>query len=242
MRVSSLLSRGIAPVALVILLAIGAVYVASAQSQEPRPGATTNMATPAVGQEDSITGLPETGVIDSSWQGPNWGLRLAWDPATWTVENELIERGYDGLQLGTSASTVYIEAYKGFAGDADACLADAEREIGERERVVEAAPLSGRRLPSTGATRGPSQLFGIIAELPDGERYRGIEYIECRTLVPGSAVLEITWQAASGVYNGELPRVEALLATIETSGAALPSTPTASPMATPVARSGAAAT
>src|SRR5918996_987879 len=47
----------------------------------------------------------------SSWQGPNFGVRIHWDPAVWSVEGESIEEGYDGLQIGTPISTVFLEAY-----------------------------------------------------------------------------------------------------------------------------------
>ena len=235
MRVSSPACRRVPFMLLAALLACGLAWGVSAQSQEPKPGGPSSRVTPAASPEAPATAVPASGVREASWVGPNWGLRITWDPASWTVENELIEPGYDGLQLGTPASTVFIEAYEGFGGDAAACLADAEREIGERERVVEVAPLRDRTLPETGPNPGPSRLFGIIAELPDGERYRGVEYVECRTLVPGTAVLELTWQAPVASYNSDLPRVNALMAMIglpEMPVSGVPGTP---PAATPVA-------
>jgi hypothetical protein len=62
-----------------------------------------------------------------------------------------------------------------------------------------------------------------------------VEYVECRTVNPGEAVLEITWQVVTPAFNEDFANVEELLATIEMpaespSGA----TPVAS-RATPVA-------
>ncbi len=88
-----------------------------------------------------------TGVSGSSWQGPNFGVRIRWDPAVWSVEGEFIDVEYDGLQIGTPISTVYLETYNGFSGDAAACFAAAEQEIGEREGVSEVVPLTDRPLP-----------------------------------------------------------------------------------------------
>jgi hypothetical protein len=217
------------PPLLAALLSLTLIAVAAAQSQEPKPSGiattVTETATPA--------GTPVSGVLDSTWVGPNWGVGIAWDPSAWSVEGELIDAGYDGLQLGTAQSTVYVEAYDGFAGDAQACLDDAEGEIRARDGVSEVEVLQGRQLPAIGAETWPTRLFGLIAELPDGSPYRGVELVQCRSLVPGTAVLELTWQTAANAYNQELPLVDTLFATLSTPSAApLAATPVA--VATPV--------
>jgi hypothetical protein len=214
---------------LATLLTLSLVAIAGAQSQEPKPSAS---ATPVSETETSPVATPVTGVSGSTWVGPNWGVTIAWDSAAWTVEGELIDAGYDGLQLGTPSSTVYVEAYDGYAGDAEACLADAESEIRAREGVTEVEGLAGRQLPNIDAERWPTQLFGLIAELPDGSPYRGVELSQCRTLVPGSAVLELTWQTAANAYNQELPLVDALFATLSVPNEATPE-PLPVPAATP---------
>jgi hypothetical protein len=218
-----------------ILFAGGFAY-AGAQSQEPKP---VLPATPVAEEDILADDEPLSGVADSTWEGPNWGVSLSWDPAEWAVEAESIVEGYDGLQIGTPLSTVYIEAYEGFGGDADSCLADAERELGEIQALSEVAPLSDRPLPTAEEERGPALLLGVVATLEDGTPYRGIEYIECRTVVPGVAVVEITWRTATGAFNEDFPRVEELLATLEIPDAGEPAaTPAATPaipLATPVA-------
>jgi hypothetical protein len=212
----------------------GVAAMSGAQSQEPKPPLP---ATPVEQSELPPEELPTTGVTDSSWQGPNMGVRVAWDPAVWSVQAEQIVPGYDGLQLGTPLSTVYIEAYEGFAGDAQACLDDAEREIDQREGVNEVTALEGRPLPVAADARGPARLYGITATLPDGAPLRATEYVECRTIVPGQSVLEITWQTLVASFNEDFPRVEALFATLEVPAAqALAATPAA--LATPLATAG----
>ena len=71
---------------------------------------------------------------------------------------------------------------------------------------------------------------------------RALEFVECRTLVPDRAVLELTWQTSTAAYNAEFPAVELLLAALDVTAlegdAATP--PAAEdgavpPMATPVA-------
>jgi hypothetical protein len=196
----------------------------SAQTQEHKPGAPVS---PVAGTATPSDELPTTGVSGSTWEGPNFGVRLTWDPAEWNVEDEYVNPGYDGLQLGTSISTVYIEAYEGFDGDAADCLAEAEQQIRDREGVTDVAPVSGHPLPVSDDDRGEAELFGVTAKLADGTVFHGIEYVECRTLVPGRAVLELTWQTITNAFDEDFPRVEALFAALE-----VPSRPT--PEATPV--------
>lgn len=202
-----------------LALAIGFGTLAAAQSQEPKPVLPgTPVAPPSV----VPAATPSTGLSGATWRGPNWGISLSWDPDVWSVEAELIEPGYDGLQIGTPASTVFIEAFDGYAGDADACLEDARRQMDEREGIVDIVPLTNHPLPGDDAARGSAALYGVTARLDDGTPYRGVEYVECRGLVPGVAVLEITWQVATTAYDSELPLVDALLGAIVANDDATP--------------------
>ena len=225
MHLRSVAMRHITILSLAVLVSLGFANFVGAQSQEPKP---VLPATPvASGEATPASGAP-SGLTGSSWTGPNWGVSVSWDPSTWTVEAEFVDAGYDGLQIGTPLSTVYLEAYERFGGDAAACLADAEAEIAQRDGVTEVVPLTGRQLPVPENQRGEAQLFGLTLTLEDGTIFRGVEYIECRTIVPGSAVLELTWQTITESFNEDFPRVEALFETI-----AVPES--APPIATPVA-------
>jgi hypothetical protein len=207
------------------LLSLGLIRITAAQSQEPKP---VLPATPVAEADVAPIATPLSGVAATTWEGPNWGVRVTWDPADWTVENEFIQTGYDGLQIGTPRSTAYIEAFARFDGDADACLAEAEAEIAERPGVVDVLPISGRPLPVPAEEADAARMYGVTATLADGTIYRGVEYVECRTLVPGEAVVEITWQVVTGAFDEDLPLVQELFAAIE-----LPDT--GAPAATPVA-------
>lgn len=203
--------RRVTVVAIVAVMILSASPLLAAQSQEPKP---TQAATPVAPPDGPMIAPTETGVSGAAWEGPGWSVAVTWDPATWSVQNEMIAAGYDGLQIGTPDSTVFIEAYEGFSGDADACLADAVREIREREGVTEVADLEGRPLPDAGTERGPASLLGILATTPDGQPFRGVEYVECRVLAPGSAVMELTWQTTAARFNDELPLVSDLFSAI----------------------------
>ena len=222
-----------------LTLFVGLASVSRGQSQEPKPPLP---ATPIAGTDLTEGELPLTGVVDSTWQGTE----------LWRF-HQLGCRGLGGrgrkqrawlrrAQMGTPLSTVFIEVYEGFNGDAAACLADAEREISERPGLSEVAPLEGRPAPVSEDVRGAARLFGLTATLEDGSPFRGVEYVECRTAIPGVSVVEITWQTAASSFNEDFPRVESLLGTLSVPSVPTPAgtpvgpaaTPTV-PLATPVA-------
>jgi hypothetical protein len=186
-----------------------------AQSQEPKPSPAPVLIATPVPQIES--GGPGTGITGNTWLGPSFGVGMTWDPDIWVVESEQIERGYDGLRLGTPASSVFLEAYDGFPSDPVSCLEDANAEIAGREFVTEVVPLENRPLPETGFGDGQRQLFGIAATLEDGTVYRGAEYVECRQL-PDGAILELTWQVPVEAFNAELPLVNDLFVNLVVPG------------------------
>jgi hypothetical protein len=201
--------------------------VSLAQSQEPKPApAPVVIATPV----PQIEVGPGTGITGNTWLGPSFGVGLTWDPAAWVVESEQIERGYDGLRLGTPSSSVFLEAYDGFPFDPVSCIEDANAEIAGRELVTEVVPLENRRLPETGFREGERRLFGIAATLEDGVVYRGVEYVECREL-PEGGMLELTWQVPVESFNAELPLVNELFSNLVVPGEGpeLPPLPAAPP-------------
>lgn len=214
------------------LIAMGVLLASQAgslaQSQEPKPAlAPVLVATPVLQPE---SGVPSTGITGNTWLGPSFGVGITWDAGTWVVESEQIERGYDGLRLGTPAASVFLEAYEGFPSDPTSCLEDANAEIAGRDFVTEVVPLENRPLPETGFSDGARQLFGIAATLEDGTVYRGAEYVECRQL-PDGGMLELTWQVPVQAFNAELPLVNDLFANLVVPGAGpdLPELPASPP-------------
>src|SRR5215207_3721038 len=97
--------RQVPVLVLAMLISFGLVTVAGAQSQEPKPDLPP---TPVAGTDLPTGDSAPSGVSGSSWEGPNFGVRVSWDPAVWSVEGEFIDTGYDGLQIGTPVSTVYL--------------------------------------------------------------------------------------------------------------------------------------
>lgn len=197
-----------------LALAIGVATAVRGQSQEPKP---QPLASPEIPTTTSAESTPTSGVSGNTWIGPTWGVTVTWDPAVWHVEDEYLTRGFDGFQLGTQFSSAFIESFDGFEGKPDLCLASAAQEIRDRDRehVIEVAPLDGPPLPTEEDSGNARQLYGVTYLFDDGSTARAIEFLECRTLVPGASVLRLTWQALAPSFNDEFPDVEALFAAVE---------------------------
>jgi hypothetical protein len=222
--------RGAIAIALLLIPALG--MNALAQSQEPKPKITPAAATAA-----ASTPTAKTGVHGNSYTSPTFGYTLSWDPATWTVKDERLLEGYDGLELGTDRSNLFVEGITDYAGDPAACLADARQQIAGRQGISAISDFQGpgRPIPDEGGAK--SFMVGYVATLPSGGTTSIVEFVQCRTIVPAKAVLELTWQVQDVDYAQQLPLAAALLKTLHIPGtAAIPvaSTPVASPEATPL--------
>lgn len=193
-----------------LAVAIGMVAGAiptTAQEQEPRP---TRDATPPAGDDGDDT-PSGTGVQGNGYTSPDFGYRLTWDEQVWTVEDELVLDGYNGLQLGTEISIFYLEGYEGFGGDPEECLSDAVNEIALRENVAGLESVN-RPLPVEDSANAALFLYTLTFE--DGGAVDVLEYVECRSLIEDRAVLEITFQTAEQAYDAELRAYRDLLAAL----------------------------
>ena len=204
-----------------LLVGLAVAPVVGAQSQEPKPIPPGQEPTGTlVGAQDDVSGTPDSGadqavsgVVANSYLSPQWGFSLVWDPAVWAVEGEVseAERQYDGLQLGTPRSTLYLEGYAGFDGNAEACLRDAVLEVGRRQGVGEVEALPGRPTPLTPAAAPEQILLRYPQTFGDGSTAEIIEFVACQELRSGAAVLETTFQVAASRYADELPLATSLL-------------------------------
>ncbi len=171
-------------------------------------------------EEGSTPESGATGVKGSSYVGPTFGFRITWDEDLWSVEEEANDADYDGIQLGTDRTSVFLEGYTGFRGDTDACLADAAQQLEDNDKISDFRRAKGVDVPETGSTSdAASQLYRYTVELDDGGTADVLEYIECRTLVEDKAVLEITARVGADYYEDELPAVSDLLTNLRIPGA-----------------------
>ena len=166
------------------------------------------------GERDTPLG---EGVVGDTYTSPSFGYSVAWDGAIWSVEDEQSERGQDLLRIGTPLSTLYFEAYDGFAGDPAACLEAAAAELSAETGVSDFAVATDRNGdPLTGADATSAYAVYTLTFTPDtGEALAFADYIECRELVPGEAVLEITLIVGLDVYNEQVALMQDVLDTLQ---------------------------
>ncbi len=151
----------------------------------------------------------------NTYESPTFGYTLSWGEA-WSVEEEFSENDFDFLQLGTSRSTLYLEGQENFEGEVDACLENALGNITGEPDIDNVEPLEGEDgKPVAGAEEGRAYA-AYTYEVPqeDAEPLAGAAYLECRTLIPGTAALEITFATGRDSYEDEQPLAQEVLDTL----------------------------
>ena len=187
---------------------------------------------------DLIDATPEaalgTGVDGNSYTGPTYGAAVGWDEEVWSVNEDVTfaGEGYDGLRLDSDVSLLYVEAFEAFEGNAAACLEDARAELEENPGISEFAEATDREAPTAdGELPENAAIYEYTFTNDAGDEGEVVYYVECRTLVEGEAVLELTYVSLPRFYDVDLPEAEAVFAALEIPGT--DATPTASNDATP---------
>ena len=123
----------------------------------------------------------------NAYTSPRYGYRIAWDPAVWEPIAHPAATDGDGVLLGHDDRriTVDLRGYDDGAGNHVACLREAATRIERRGWVLRPLALPP---PATGATASGSLLEG--EPILPASRLDAF-YLECRTLVPGRAVLSV---------------------------------------------------
>ena len=145
---------------------------------------------------------------------PTWGYTVTWDSELWTIweasdERSSEEDGRDVLYLVWAESSyvpfpkVLVHGFAGYDGDPDACLAG----------LVAEEP-NGSLVPADGVD-SPATVPGAVAEIYEVSNGGLYAYYECRTLVPGEAVVQIRFLVEPSDYDEMLPIFEDILAGIQ---------------------------
>ena len=141
----------------------------------------------------------------AGYQSPSFGFLLTWTEGEdgWEIEDQATDEGADVVTLGNGVSTVDIEAAPDpeQGGSAVLCLLDAGAEADE-------SPLLGDDGRPVVEIEGDARAFAAFRS-GDGDEIRTVE---CRTLVPGEAILRIVHTAPADVYEDEAVKVVDLLA------------------------------
>ena len=231
---------------LLAVVAIAGLLLASAgvaaQSQEPKPtgAAATPIATqprptatatePARGSPSaaaSATASPAaatptepSGVEGNHYASPDFGVGLSWDPHVWQVQGERALPNFDGLQLGTADSSVFVEAIRDYAGDPTVCLADMQLQLIDRANPNSVEASRDKPSPLTDPPGAQSSVSVFEVSQAGGPPLRVVEWTQCRTMVPEDSVLVLSWDVPEDAFAREFPKVVELLGSLEMPGVA----------------------
>ena len=156
-------------------------------------------------------GVAAQGVEANTYESPTYGYTIAWDGA-WTVDREESEDDFDILKIDTEFSSLWFEGQRDFDGDPEACLDDSVSSFEDETNVLSVEP----REDDLGSE--DDRAFGVYdftMSGEDDEELPGTMYLECRTLIPGEAALEITHLAGAAAYEDEAELVADVLGTLE---------------------------
>jgi hypothetical protein len=177
------------------------------------------------GEGDDQADLPaDSGVAGDSYESPTWGYGLEWDGDDWEVAEEVVGEGRIGLDelvLEGGSATLTIAGFKGYDGDPEACLAGEVENLGLESGVSDHAPAEdrdGEPIAGESESGGVYGLYTLTREDDDGDEQEWVQYVECRTLEEGEAVLLIVLEVPARDYEDVVDSLRDVLDSIEMSG------------------------
>lgn len=150
------------------------------------------------------------GVDGTRYASPNFGYRLAWDPA-WSVAELAAGHLSDRIRLNNSGSDVLLEAAWSFGGDLAGCLDQATENHAHDPDWTNVVPARGPDgKPVAGAEPGRAYAAFTFA---DGSRPHVI-YLECRALDSGASWLLVVADLPATEYDRQAAAVDGLLGSL----------------------------
>ena len=129
------------------------------------------------------------------YQSPTYGYVLRWGAEAWEVTTTSSEGGLDLLEMRNETTVVQLAGYDGFGGDPDQCLADAASRV-QAQNTQAFAPARYDD-GSAAEEHGDGYAYGAYLSGPGPD---SVVQVECRTLIQGQAVLQLTSVMASADY------------------------------------------
>jgi hypothetical protein len=159
-------------------------------------------------------------VSGNEYVSPTYGYSISWNAEFWTPTNESSEDGVDSLvlRIGEGVGNFFLTGLPASQQPADcvAAIASGRAESGDYPGYGQ---VSGRETPAVGAN-GAGALFGYTLVTQSGDEVPLLQYVECRTLIPGEALLLITLEVidAEGLYEAALVLYADLISTLTLPG------------------------
>jgi len=156
----------------------------------------------------------QTGLKDMTYVSPTWGFTIRWYSSEWTVASESSDTGTDILALKDSlGNSVQFSGIPQSSGDAQTCLNGMIEEVLAVPGAVDAETvLNEYGEPFAG--RESNQAYTLFqVRIPVGDTLQDhAVYLECQTLVPGSAVFQRVYSGPVAVFD---QRYEEIAETVE---------------------------
>jgi hypothetical protein len=140
-----------------------------------------------------------------------------WDASLWHVGVNTSSNGYDRLRLDDGVTTVYFDGFPGFNGDPGRCTGGVATRIRTETGVLDVQPaVAANGTAIAGSAAGESYVMYLVKRdaLGTGNPVTLVWYVDCRALVTGSAVLQITVIVNLGAYAIEQSAIQTLLAAL----------------------------
>jgi hypothetical protein len=155
------------------------------------------------------------------WTSPTYGFSVSWAGTEWQPDPEgtLTAVGperLDRLHLLNGVSSLYFEGATRYQGDLPACVAEEANLLAQETGVSEIRPYrdeEGVQLVADGPNSSAAA-FTLTLSIGDQE-VELVDYVECRTLIPGQAVLIITLVTQPPGFDQELAAAQTIIDTIE---------------------------
>jgi hypothetical protein len=155
-----------------------------------------------------------------SWTSPTYGFSVSWAGTEWQPDpaGTLAAVGperLDRLHLLNGVSSLYFEGATRYHGDLPACVAEEANLLSQETGVSDIRPYrdeEGVQLVADGPNSSAAA-FTLTLSIGDQE-VELVDYVECRTLIPGQAVLIITLVTEPPGFRQELAAAQTVIDTI----------------------------
>jgi hypothetical protein len=155
-----------------------------------------------------------------TWTSPTYGFSVSWAGTEWQPDpaGTLTAVGperLDRIHLLNGVSSLYFEGATRYQGDLTACVAEEANLLAQETGVSEIRPYrdeEGVQLVADGPNSSAAA-FTLTLSIGDQE-VELVDYVECRTLIPGQAVLIITLVTEPPVFDQELAAAQTVIDTV----------------------------
>jgi hypothetical protein len=155
-----------------------------------------------------------------TWTSPTYGFSVSWAGTDWEPQPDagftaLGPERLDRLVLVKGASVLYFEGATRYGGNLPACVAEEANLLATESGVSEIRPYvdnEGVQLVADGPDASAAA-FTLTLEI-GGQEVDLVDYVECRTLIPGEAVMIVTLVTDPVLFEQELASAQELIDTI----------------------------